>query len=87
MSQDIATSTALIIQAEQEERDALLTVEDVARRWAVHEKTIRKWNASGLLPCVRIGCGCASSSGIRPLVRFRWSVVLSFERDQLQSTD
>lgn len=63
-----------------------LKVSDVAKRWSVNTKTVRKWANVGALQCVRLGQGCDSSDGVRPLVRFRWSVVLQFEREQLGIT-
>ena len=33
----------------------LLTARELAQRWHVSEKTLRRWMASERLPCIRVG--------------------------------
>ncbi len=35
--------------------EPLLTARELAQRWSVSEKTLRRWMAAERLPCVRVG--------------------------------
>ena len=62
---------AIPTRTDREQR--LLTISQVADRWQVSERTVRRWIADGLLPAVRFG----------RLVRLRDADVRAFEAEHL----
>ena len=56
---------------------ALLTTEELARRWRLHPKTLSNWRVKGMGPrFIKLG------DGDKGAVRYRLEDVLAFERPE-----
>lgn len=61
------------------ETEQFLTGKDVAKRWGVHPQTVNRRRKQGLLNWINLNAGISE----RPIVRFRLSDIIEFEKKTL----